>query len=340
MVQGCCDTATGFQALYHDTAGANTGLGYQALFSNTTGDGNTAIGIQALRRNVYGSWNVAVGKEALIDNTNGLANTAVGADALYSNTTGVYNTATGSEALYGNITGSANIAVGAGALSSHTAGDYNVAVGAAALAFNRTGNQNIGIGYHVGDDLFSGNDNIYIGSVAGTSESNTIRIGGPGQTRTVISGIYGAAAPGGILVYINSNGQLSTLSSSARFKEDIQNMDDSSDALLSLRPVTFCYKSEIDQSGIRQLGLVAEEVEKVSPDLVARDKDGKPYSVRYDQVNAMLLNEFLKEHQTVRQQGATIARLEKQIASLTAGLEKVSAQLETSKPAPQVVNSP
>jgi trimeric autotransporter adhesin len=338
MVVGCCSTATGFQALYHDIAGGNTATGHQALFINTTGDGNTAVGIQALRSNVIGSWNVAVGKEALFRNTHGLGNTAVGADALFSNTTGVYNTANGSEALHGNITGSNNIAVGQGALYFHTAGDYNVAVGTAALGANRTGNQNIGIGFQAGQDLISGNDNIYIGSVAGNSESNTIRIGG-GQTRTVISGIRGATVAGGILVYVGSDGQLGTQPSSARFKQDIQSMDDSSSVLLSLRPVMFRYKKEIDPVGMAQFGLVAEEVEKLNSDLVVCDKDGKPYAVRYDQVNAMLLNEFLKEHQTVQElksaavkQEAMIASQQKQIEALIAGLQKVSAQLAAASP--------
>jgi hypothetical protein len=114
-------------------------------------------------------------------------------------------------------------------------------------------------------------------------------------------------------------------------------MDNASEAILALKPVTFRYKKDIDPDGTPQFGLVAEEVEKVNPALITRDADGKPYTVRYDQVNAMLLNEFLKEHKTVQEQGATIARLQKQIEALTAGLQKVSAQLELNKPAPQTV---
>jgi hypothetical protein len=187
--------------------------------------------------------------------------------------------------------------------------------------------------------IFSpGSFNIYIGSVAGTSESNTIRIGNT-QNRTIITGISGTVSSNGSQVYVNSSGQLGSIVSSARFKRDIQNMADSSNVLLSLRPVKFRYKNEIDPEAVAQFGLVAEEVEKVSPDLVVRDKDGKPYSVRYDQVNAMLLNEFLKEHRKNEEQQATITCLQKQLAALTEGLQKVSAQLELSKAAPQIVRN-
>jgi hypothetical protein len=116
-------------------------------------------------------------------------------------------------------------------------------------------------------------------------------------------------------------------------------MNKSSEAVLALKPVTFRYKKEVDSDGIPQFGLVAEDVEKVNPDLVVRDKEGKPYTVRYEAVNAMLLNEFLKEHRTVQEQGATIAELKKQIETLTAGLQKVSAQLEVNKPASQVAEN-
>jgi len=173
-------------------------------------------------------------------------------------------------------------------------------------------------------------------------ESNTIRIGDESvQTATYIAGISGRTASGGAAVFVNSNGKLGTSTSSARFKEEIKPMGEASEAILALKPVTFRYKPEIDPKGIPQFGLVAEEVEKVNPDLVARDKEGKPYSVRYDQVNAMLLNEFLKEHRKNEEQQATIARQQKQIEALAAGLQKVSAQLEVIRPAPQTaLNNP
>ncbi len=161
-----------------------------------------------------------------------------------------------------------------------------------------------------------------------------------------IASIFGQTSASGAAVSINSSGKLGTITSSRRFKDDIKPMDTASKAVFELNPVTFRYKKDLDPQAIPQFGLVAEEVEKVNPDLVVRDKEGKPYSVRYDQVNAMLLNEFLKEHRTVQElkfnaikQEATIARLEQQIEALTAGLQKVSAQLELNKPAPQTVKN-
>jgi len=201
------------------------------------------------------------------------------------------------------------------------------------------------LGYAGGFNLTTGSNNIDIGNLGVAGDSATIRIGTQGtQTATFIAGISGATASGGVAVYVNSSGQLGTLTSSARFKQNIQAMGDSSDVLLSLRPVSFRYRQEIDPKGLPQFGLVAEEVEKVNPDLVARDADGKPYSVRYEAVNAMLLNEFLKEHRTMQElrsnaakQEATIAKQQKQIEALTAGLQRVSAQVEMNRPAPQMV---
>src|SRR5262249_49836489 len=169
-------------------------------------------------------------------------------------------------------------------------------------------------------------------------ENNTIRIGTEGaQTNTYIAGISGVTVAGGVGVIVDSNGHLGTSTSSARYKENIQPMDKASEAILSLEPVSFRYKKELDPKGIPQFGLVAEQVDKVDPDLVARDDQNKPYTVRYDAVNAMLLNEFLKEHRIVQKQGAMIARHQQQIEALTAGLQKVSAQLELSNPAPQTI---
>ena len=201
--------------------------------------------------------------------------------------------------------------------------------------------------------LNSGDYNIYIGSSGASFDNGTIRIGDTTfHSATYVAGIYGRTASPGIQVYINSDGQLGTVVSSERFKKDIAGVENASDAILSLRPVTFHYKT--DSKGIPQFGLIAEEVAKVNPALVLPDKEGKPYTVRYDAVNAMLLNEFLKEHRkneeqqatiaqlksTYAKQEATIAKQQKQIEALTAGLQKVSAQLEASKPAPQVVNNP
>jgi hypothetical protein len=188
-----------------------------------------------------------------------------------------------------------------------------------------------------------GNDNIYIGATSAdgvTSESSTIRIGDPTVvTACYVAGISGQIASGGIQVFITGNGKLGTLTSSARFKHDIQPMENASKSILALKPVTFRYKKEVDPNNMPQFGLIAEDVEKVNPDLVVRDNEGKPYSVRYEQVNAMLLNEFLKEHRKVEEQGAMIAHQQKQIDALTAGLQRVSAQLEVNKSAPQTVQN-
>jgi len=225
-------------------------------------------------------------------------------------------------------------------------GSNNTADGDAALVHNTTGNSNIGLGVNAGANLTTGDNNIDIGNGGVAAEPNTIRIGS-GQTGTFIAGISGATVPTGEAVIVDSTGHLGMTTSSARFKVAIKAMDKVSEAILSLKPVTLRYKHDLDPEGIPQFGLVAEEVAKVNPDLVARDEQGKPYTVRYEAVNAMLLNEFLKEHRKVeeqdcklQEQGAMIARQQKQIDALTAGLQKVSAQLEVSKAAQQVVNNP
>jgi hypothetical protein len=323
-VDGNSNTASGYQALNHNTSGAhNTASGDGALFSNTMGNGNTATGFQALLVNTTGDGNTATGFQALFKNTGITANnnTANGYQALFNNTTANDNTAFGSFALFSN-TGSSNVAIGHGALINKSTGDFNIALGDFA-----------------GNSLLAGSNNIYIGNlgIPGFNDSNTIRIGAPAtHTKAFISGIHGVTTAGtAIPVLVDAAGQMGTMSSSQRFKDDIKPMNEVSEAILALKPVTFRYKS--DSTGTPQFGLIAEEVAEVNPDLVVRDKDGEIYTVRYDQVNAMLLNEFLKEHKTVQEQGATIACLQKQIETLTAGLKKVSAQLELSKTAPQTV---
>jgi hypothetical protein len=345
------NTANGFEALFNNTTGyGNTANGVQALLNNTTGHNNTANGLNALRSNTTGLFNTANGFQALQGNTTGSDNTANGFQALFSNTTGHSNTANGFQALAANTTAFQNTATGLQALFSNTTGHQNTAIGYIALLNNTIGNGNIALGHEAGENLTTGSNNIVIGAgvlgVAG--ESNTIRIGNSGtQVATFIAGISGKTASGGVAVYVNANGKLGTTVSSARFKEQIKPMDKASEAIHALKPVTFRYKEELDPEGIPQFGLVAEEVEKVNPDLVVRDTKGEVYTVRYEAVNAMLLNEFLKEHRTVQEQKATIAQLkqdfeskfaeqQKQIDSLTAGLQKVSAELEVSRPASQV----
>jgi hypothetical protein len=340
------NTAIGFNALHTNTQGPeNTAIGVNALFSNTTAEGNTAIGWEALASATAGSFNTATGWAALISNTGG-SNTATGAEALLDNSTGFGNTATGAGALVLNTIGNNNTAIGAGALSNNIEGNDNAATGTGALAGFRTGSNNIALGTGAGGSLHTGDNDIHIGNAGISHESNTIRIGTQGtQTQTFIAGISEASVTG-IPVVINGNGRLGVRPSSQRFKTEVKPMDKASEVILALKPVTFRYKKEIDPNRTPEFGLVAEDVEKVNPDLVARDDQGKPFTVRYQAVNAMLLNEFLKEHneflkehRTVQEQGATIARLEKQVEVLTAGLQKVSAQLELSKPAPQTVKN-
>ena len=331
---GTNNTATGFQALHSNTsANNNTATGYTALFTNTTGGSNTADGFAALYSNTTGNYNAANGYAALYGNTTGGYNTANGYAVLYKNVTGGNNTGAGFKALFSNTTGGGNTADGLNALYKNTTGSSNTAVGLSALYYNTSGNSNIALGSAAGVNLTTGSYNIDIGNAGVAGEANTIRIGTAGtHTKTFIAGISGAAVINGVGVIVNSNGQLGTVVSSERFKDAIKPMDRASEVILALRPVTFRYKHELDPAGIPQFGLVAEEVEKVNPDLVARDEQGKPYTVRYDAVNAMLLNEFLKEHQTVQE-------LKKEVAELTTGLQKVSAQLELNKRAPQTASN-
>jgi hypothetical protein len=340
--EGNFNTAIGAGALFANiTAALNTATGAGALSSNVSGINNTANGAFALF-NTTGDGNTGVGRDALFSNTTANFNTAVGSFALADNTTGAANTANGEGALRSNISGNSNTATGSGALSSNTGGFNNTAIGEAALSSNTTGSFNIALGVIAGSNLTTGNGNIDIGNTGVADESDTIRIG-ENQTRTFITGISGVEVTGAGVV-VASNGQLGVAPSSQRFKDEINSMDQASEALYGLRPVIFRYKKEIDPQGSPQWGLVAEEVEKVNPNLVVRDKQGRPYSVRYDQVNAMLLNEFLKEHQTVRELKATVAQQTKGMEELTmllkeqaAQIQKVSAQIEMSKPAPKVV---
>jgi trimeric autotransporter adhesin len=298
-----------------------------SLSSTTTSGSNTAIGAGALRFNTSVE-NTAVGFQALFRNTTGQSNTATGFAALQLNTTGRFNTATGLEALRNNTTGSNNTAMGFFASFDNTGGHDNTATGFAALGANTKGSDNIALGSHAGINVFTADNVICIGA-GGANVSDSCYIGN----------IFNRPSPSGLAVFVNSDGKLGTIMSSRRFKEDIKPMDKASEAILAFQPVAFRYKKDFDPTGTAQFGLVAEDVAKVNPDLVVRDKEGKPYSVRYDQVNAMLLNEFLKEHRKVQELEADAERQQKQIQALTAGLQKVSAQLEASKPAPQVVNN-
>ncbi|HZS17346.1 MAG TPA: tail fiber domain-containing protein [Candidatus Udaeobacter sp.] len=345
LTDGSSNTAIGEQSLYNNTGGSvNTAVGDHALFSNTLGGGNTANGFWALHENTNGSNNTAVGDFALVNNTIGDSNTAIGAETLEDNTSGFGNTAVGIAALTFNTTGSDNIAIGDRALAFNSTGELNTAIGYGALNHNTTGDNNIAIGQIAGVRITTGSNNIDIGNQgAAGDESRTIRIGKKtAQRNTYIAGISGVTVPGGVGVIVDSDGHLGTVTSSARYKEAITPMDKSSEAILSLKPVSFRYKKELDPEGIPQFGLVAEEVAKVDPDLVAKDEQGKPYTVRYEAVNAMLLNEFLKEHRKNEEQRATIAELKSGMEILAATvkeqaaqIQRVTVQLELTKAAPQ-----
>jgi hypothetical protein len=338
--------------------GGNTAEGQTALLSLTTGGFNTGVGWFSLKSLTTGSFNTGVGAGTLVLNTAD-QNTATGAGALLSNTTGDSNTANGAFALVSNTTGFANTANGDLALFNNTSGNVNTAMGADALQNNITGSGNIALGgVGAGSGITTADGVICIGH-SGADVSNT----------TWIGNVYGVTTQNGTTapVIVSADGQLGTMPSSERFKKDIATMEKASETILSLRPVTFHYKSDAKETP--QFGLIAEEVAKVNPALVLPDKEGKPYSVRYDQVNAMLLNEFLKEHnafaeqqRVVQEQEATIMKLkataaeqearatnqataiahqQKQIEALTAGLQRVSAQIEARRSAPQVVlNNP
>jgi hypothetical protein len=329
---GPYNTAIGADALLSNTTGGfNTAIGDVALESNTTGLSNTAIGFNALRLNTTGIANTAIGSDALLFATSGFENTAIGASALSENATGSFNTASGVNALGTSTTGNNNVAIGYFALFTNKTGNSNTALGNNALEFNTTGGSNIGIGDSAGVNLTTGSNNIDISNAGAENESGKIRIGTNGtHTNTFIAGISGVTVANGVGVIIDGSGHLGTVVSSARFKDEVKPMDKASEAILALKPVTFRYKHELDPAGIPQFGLVAEDVEKVNPDLVARDEQGKPYTVRYEAVNAMLLNEFIKARRQIDAQ-------QKQIEALTAGLQKVSAQVEASSRAQQTV---
>jgi uncharacterized coiled-coil protein SlyX len=331
-----------------------TAEGTNALKNLTTGSGNTGIGWFSLFTASTANFNTGVGAGTLTLNT-GDNNTAMGAVALFLNTTGANNTAVGAAALLKNADGFFNTATGSGALQDNDIGAGNTAIGYFALHNNVTGGGNIAIGVGAGTNITGGDNNIYVGNVGGVGDSNTTRIGIAKTTqRTFIDGIRGVTTGfnDAVNVVIDSAGQLGTVSSSRRFKMDIKPMDDASGSILALKPVTFRYRSQKDAKP--QFGLIAEEVAEVNPDLVVRDENGEIYTVRYDAVNAMLLNEFLKEHKRVEDQQAAIAELKSTVAQQQKGMEtltarlkeqaaqiqKVSAQISATGPGPQLVMTP
>ncbi len=334
---GGFNTAVGFLSLRSNSTGSfNTAIGAGALLvntggSNNSGNDNTATGAGALLSNAMGFYNTANGAFALFSNTTGNSNTANGLGALELNTSGESNTATGTFALYQNMTGRSNTANGQGALFSNTTGIFNAAMGDGALPNNTTGNFNTAVGINALSNNTSGSNNIALGAGAGLNihtASDTICIGIVGVDTTdgcYIGRVFQEAIdPDNLAMAIDVHGKVGTPASSRRFKDDIKPMDKTSEAILALKPVTFHYKNDAKRSA--RFGLIAEEVADVNSNLVARDKKGKPYSVRYDQVNAMLLNEFLKEHKKVEEQQATITELKSTVAQQRKDFETTAAQ--------------
>jgi hypothetical protein len=348
--------------------GGNTAEGQKALLSLTTGGYNTAVGYLSLGLLTTGSANTGLGAGALLANT-GEENTATGAGALLSNTTGFQNTANGAFALSLNTTGAFNTAIGDRALPMNTTGVGNTANGDFALQFNTEGSNNTGIGFDALQDNLTGTSNTAIGDTAGlniTGDGNVCigaDVGGAAEVNdtTWIRNVYASVASGRA-VYVNADNKLGTLSSSRRYKDEIRPVAKASEAILSLRPVSFRYKKEVDPTRSLSFGLIAEEVAEIDPDLVTSDRDGKPQTVRYEAVNAMLLNEFLKQHKKVQEQGATVTELkrtlaqqhkesqsiatqqQKEIQALAvivkkqaSQLQRVSAQLELQKHGPRSV---
>jgi hypothetical protein len=336
--EGNFNTANGAFALYfNDTGERNTAIGDSALYENSLGSRNTAVGNAVLVVNTDGDDNTAIGVSSLRFNTHGDKNTAIGVDALSSNTLGVVNTATGHQALASNTDGTSNTATGVEALQSTTNGGGNTANGYQALRENVTGDYNTADGLFALGNLTSGFNNTALGRGAGfgvTTADYVICIGADGANvnHSCFIGEIWQQPGGSQAVYVNADGKLGALVSSRRFKDDIKLVDQASEVIYRLKPVSFRYKQEIEATRPLSFGLIAEEVDDVNPDLVLHDKKGKPYTVRYDAVNAMLLNEFLKEHRHVQEQDATIARLQKQVEALTVGLQKVSRQLATASP--------
>jgi (2Fe-2S) ferredoxin len=348
------NTADGHNALAHRTTGSfNSGLGWFSLFTLTTASLDTGVGAGTLALD-NGGENTAVGAAALLLNTTGLDNNAVGAFALLNNTTGDFNNAHGRGALEANTTGTENEAFGDLALTVSVTGDGNTAVGDDALDLANGASFNTAVGKEACNTCTTGGDNVAIGHNAlnGTvTASHNIAIGGPAVGPFAdssftcfiysIDGEPTSDIPSTVPVLIDSNNVLGTSASSRRYKHDIKPMDKASEGLFALKPISFIYNS--DRTGTTLFGLIAEDVAQVNPNLVAY-RDGTPYTVKYDQVNAMLLNEFLKEHKKVEEQQASISQLKSEMQTMVAQLkeqaaqiQKVSAQLEVNKPAPQVV---
>ena len=361
------NTGVGAGTLIFNNGDSNTAIGVAALLFNTTGHTNTAVGVSALQSNTEGSQNTAIGTDALFSNITGHDNTAIGLGTLYSNTIGISNTATGFEALYGNTTGNDNTAIGRTALSVNTDSAGSMLIpplpgrGVRSLTTIAGDNQSLPLG-SIGSlqaTTITGESNTAIGDSAGSNITGSGNVcigegvnGFPGESNiTRIRNVYESVTTDRA-VYVTADGRIGTLASSKRYKEEIEPMNQASERLFGLKPVTFRYKKAIDPTCLLSFGLIAEEVAEISPELITRDKEGKPETVRYEAVNAMLLNEFLKEHRKGEQQDrkirgarSRIAEQQKQIQALMTMIEeqavqiqKVSAGLELNKAIPQLVS--
>ena len=281
------------------------------VITNLTSSQMPAI-LVGVKQSLASGLNVASGLSALAAVTTGVTNTAAGASALTSDTTGSNNTAFGANALYSNISGKGNAAQGVNALYYNSSGIRNLGIGSNALYDNTTGSYNIALGFDAGYNVTTGSNNIEIGASGTASDNNTIQIGVQGtQAFTTIAGIYGTPVTGSA-VYVTSTGQLGVQASSERYKTDIAPMPDLSEKLSQLRPVTFHYKT--DPNGVRQYGLIAEEVDKVSPELVIRDETGKIQGVHYEELAPMLLSEVQRQQGALQEQHAMIKTLSAQNA--------------------------
>jgi polyhydroxyalkanoate synthesis regulator phasin len=317
---GSANTGTGYQALGNQTGSNNSAFGYSALQGSvaagviSTGGFNTAVGSVALYGNSTGSYNSATGSQALYTNTAGNYNTANGANALLANTSGSYATALGAYALRANTTGESNTGFGAYALPANTTGGNNIGIGVQSLYQNATGSNNIAVGFQAAYNLINGSNTIEIGSAGAAGDKNLIRLGTQGtQTEAIIAGVYGSTVTGSA-VYVTSAGKLGVLASSERYKTAIAPMGSNSEKLQQLRPVTFQLKN--DPSGAVQYGLIAEEVNKVYPELVIRDDLGTIQGLRYEELTPMLLNEVQKQQARIEALSNQNAEQARQIADI------------------------
>jgi hypothetical protein len=320
---GVGNTTVGAESMESNTSGTNnTAVGGLSMVTNTTGSYNSALGVGALFSNTSGGNNVALGNGAMTNNTTGASNTAAGFESLLGNTTGANNTAFGASALFSNTTGKGNAAQGVNALFTNSTGIRNLGIGSNALFSNSTGSYNVALGFDAGYNA-TGNDNIYFSNMGVAGESQTMRLGSQGTAGVQGSGILTAIVAGvatsqvtGSAVYITSSGQLGVLASSERFKTEVKNMGDTGQKLAQLRPVTF--KLKTDPASAVQYGLIAEEVDKVYPELVIHGADGRIDGVRYEELTPMLLNEVQKQR----------AMIEAQIAALNAVSDRAHSQSE------------